>query len=73
MEWFKRAVGSDGLYELLVIIWIGASPAVIARWVDGFQDPTSWAAFIAGVVGVLVGWLIVAPQQHSKRRSARSV
>jgi len=73
MEWFKRAVGSDGLYELLVIIWIGASPAVIARWVDGFQDPTSWAAFIAGVVGVLVGWLIVAPQQQSKQRSARSV
>jgi purine-cytosine permease-like protein len=73
MDWLKRAAASDGLYELLVIIWIAASPAVIARWVEGFQDPTSWAAFIAGVVGVLMGWLIVAPQQQSKQKDPRAV
>jgi hypothetical protein len=66
MEWLKRGVQSDVLYEVLVIIWIVASPLAIARWVEGFEDPVSWAAFIAGVLGVLVGWLVVAPHQQAK-------
>ena len=67
MEWLKRGLGSDVVYELLVIAWIAASPVAIARWVEGFEDPVSWAAFIAGVIGVLVGWLVVAPYQQTKR------
>jgi len=66
MAWLKRGVQSDVLYEVLVIIWIVASPLAIAHWVEGFEEPVSWAAFIAGVLGVLVGWLVVAPQQQGK-------
>ncbi|HLY39312.1 MAG TPA: hypothetical protein VKU61_14805 [Candidatus Binatia bacterium] len=69
MEWLKRGFRSDALYELLVITWIVASPLAIARWVERFDDPVSWAAFIAGVIGVIVGWLIVAPYQDAKNRS----
>ena len=60
---------SDVLYEVLVITWIVASPLAISRWVEGFEDPVSWAAFTAGVLGVIVGWLIVAPYQQAKRTS----
>jgi hypothetical protein len=69
----KRTVGSDVVYELLVIAWIAASPLAIARWVEGFEDPVTWAAFIAGVIGVLVGWIVVAPYQWRKRGSLSRV
>ncbi len=62
----KRSLRSDFMYELLVVVWIVASPIAIARWVDGLEDPVTWAAFIAGVVGVIVGWVVVAPQQAAK-------
>jgi len=60
----------DAAYELMVILWIVASPVVIARWVTGLEDPVSWAAFIAGVIGVLVGWVVVAPYDLAKRQQA---
>lgn len=63
---------SDFVYEALVIVWIAASPLAIARWVDGLEDPVSWAAFVAGVIGVCVGWLVVAPHQTAKARVRRS-
>jgi hypothetical protein len=59
---------SDFLYEVLVLVWVVASPLAIARWVDGFEDPVSWAAFVGGVIGVFVGWLVVAPYQTAKAR-----
>jgi hypothetical protein len=67
MGWVRRALGSGVVFELLVIAWIVASPLAIADWVRGLEDPTSWAAFIAGVIGVLVGWLAVAPHEQAKR------
>jgi hypothetical protein len=67
MGWLRRGLHSDTLYELLVIAWILASPLAIARWVEGFDDPVGWAAFIAGVIGVVVGWLVVAPYQYRKQ------
>ena len=73
MGWMKRTVGSDVVYELLVIGWIAASPLAIARWVEGFEDPVTWAAFIAGVIGVLVGWIAVAPYQARKRQIVSDV
>jgi hypothetical protein len=69
MAWLRRLLRSDPIYELLVIVWIAASPLAIARWVEGFEDPVGWAAFVAGVLGVLVGWLVVAPYQQAKRRA----
>jgi hypothetical protein len=63
----RRALASDDVYELLIVAWIAASPYAIARWVDGFPDATAWAAFIAGVLGVLVGWVAVAPYHFSRR------
>jgi hypothetical protein len=74
MASLRRALGvlqSDLLYEVLVLVWIVASPLAIARWVDGFEEPVSWAAFVAGVIGVFVGWLIVAPYQNAKARVRR--
>ncbi len=56
----------DVVYELLVIVWIVLSPLAIARWVSRMDDQVTWAAFAAGVLGVLVGWLVVAPQQLAK-------
>jgi hypothetical protein len=67
MEWLSRALRSNTVFELLVIAWIVASPLAIARWVEGLEDPITWAAFIAGVIGVLVGWLAVAPHEFAKR------
>jgi hypothetical protein len=67
MGWVKRALRSNTVFESLVIAWIVASPLAIARWVEGLQDPVTWAAFIGGVIGVLVGWLAVAPHEFSKR------
>lgn len=55
------------VYEIMVVVWIVASPLAIGQWVDGMADPVSWAAFIAGVFGVLVGWLVVAPHELRKR------
>ena len=52
---------SDDLYELMIMVWIIAGPLAIARLVDGLPEPAAWAAFIAGVIGVLVGWLAVRP------------
>jgi hypothetical protein len=63
---------SDLLYEVLVLVWVVASPLAIARWVEGFEDPVTWAAFMAGVIGVFVGWLVVAPYQNAKARVRRS-
>ena len=68
MAWLKRVLGSDPVYELLIITWILASPVAIAHWVQGLEDPVTWAAFAAGVIGVIVGWLVVAPYQQDKRR-----
>ena len=73
MEWLRRGFRSDALYEVLVIAWIVASPLAIARWVEGFEDPVTWAAFIAGVIGVLVGWIAVAPYQARKRQIVSDV
>jgi len=67
MEWVKRAFRSNTLFEVLVIAWLVGSPLAIADWVKGLEDPVSWAAFIAGVIGVLVGWLAVAPHEGAKR------
>lgn len=61
----------DGAYEAMVIVWIVLSPIAIARWTLGFEDQPTWAAFTAGVLGVVVGWLVVAPQQQRKREAAR--
>jgi hypothetical protein len=75
MDALRRALTllrSDVLYEVLVLVWVVASPLAIARWVDGFEDPVSWAAFVAGVIGVFVGWLIVAPYQAAKAGVRRS-
>jgi len=75
MPALRRALAflsSDFLYEVLVLVWVGASPLAIARWVDGFEDPVTWAAFVAGVIGVFVGWLVVAPYQRAKARVRRS-
>ena len=33
MEWVKRGLMSDGVFEALVIIWIVAGPLAIAGWV----------------------------------------
>jgi hypothetical protein len=67
MGWLKRALRSNTVFELLVIAWIVASPLAIAQWVQGLEDPVTWAAFIGGVIGVLVGWLAVAPHELAKR------
>ena len=75
MDVARRALAvirSDFVYELLVLVWVAASPLAIARWVDGFEDPVTWAAFVAGVIGVFVGWLVVAPYQTAKARIGRS-
>ncbi len=64
---------ADVVYEGLVVLWIVASPIAISGWVQGMEDPTTWAAFTAGVIGVLVGWLIVAPQQAARARSRPGV
>jgi hypothetical protein len=66
---WKLPVG-DFVYELMVIVWIAASPLAISQWVARLDDPTSWAAFTGGVIGVLVGWLIVAPHQAAKHRKS---
>jgi len=71
MEWLRRARRSDNVYEALVVVWMLGSPLAIARWVEGMEDPVTWAAFIAGVIGILVGWLAVAPQQLAKRQRSR--
>lgn len=70
MVWLKRALLSKTLFESLVVAWIVASPLAIARWVEGLEDPVTWAAFIGGVIGVLVGWLAVAPHELAKRVQA---
>jgi len=72
MEWVKRALRSNTVFESLVIVWIVASPLAIAQWVEGLQDPVTWAAFIGGVIGVLVGWLAVAPHEFAKRAARRA-
>ena len=66
MEWVKRGIKSDGVFETLVIIWMVAGPIAIAGWVEGMEDAVTWAAFIAGVIGVAVGWFAIAPYQHAK-------
>jgi len=69
MWWVKRIFASDALYEGLVIAWILASPLAIKQWVQGLEDPVSWAAFVAGVIGVIVGWVVVAPYDFARRRA----
>ena len=56
-------VESNDLYELMIMVWIIAGPLAIARLVEGMPEAAAWAAFSAGVIGVLVGWLAVAPYQ----------
>jgi uncharacterized membrane protein HdeD (DUF308 family) len=57
----RRVLESDDLYELMIMVWIVAGPLAIAGWVQQLPEPAAWAAFISGVIGVLVGWLVVAP------------
>jgi hypothetical protein len=71
MGWVKRTLRSHVAFELLVIAWIVASPLAIERWVKGLDDEVTWAAFVAGVIGVLVGWLAVAPHELARRVRAR--
>ena len=71
MRWIKQALKSDDVYELMIVAWVAASPFAIARWVSEFPDPVPWAAFIAGVLGLLVGWLVVAPYHFSKEVPSR--
>jgi hypothetical protein len=71
MGWVKRALRSDVVLEVLIIAWIVASPLAIEQWVKGLDDEVTWAAFVAGVIGVLVGWLAVAPHELAKRVRAR--
>ena len=66
MEQLKRFFYSDTLFESLVIVWLLLSPLAIERWVQGCEDPVAWAAFVAGVLGVLIGWVVVAPQQLAR-------
>jgi membrane protein YdbS with pleckstrin-like domain len=68
MQRVKRILTSDAVYEGLVVAWILASPLAIKDWVQGLEDPITWAAFIAGVIGVIVGWLVVAPHDFAQRR-----
>ena len=56
-----RLLGSDDAYELMLLVWVFTGPLAIARWVDGLPEPAAWAGFIAGVIGILLGWLVVAP------------
>jgi hypothetical protein len=63
----RRLLESDDLYELMIMVWIVAGPLAIARLVVGLPEPAAWAAFISGVIGVLVGWLALAPH-HARRR-----
>ena len=60
----------DGAYEAMVILWILLSPIAIVRWTSRFEDHATWAAFAAGLFGVILGWLVVAPQQERKRLAA---
>ena len=32
-----------------------------ARLVDDLPEPAAWAGIIAGVIGILLGWLVLAP------------
>jgi hypothetical protein len=66
-----RLLRSNVLFETLVIVWVMASPLAIQEWVRGFEEPVAWAAFIAGVLGVLVGWLAVAPYQTGRQAARR--
>lgn len=50
-----------------VVAWIAASPLAIGRWGEGLEHPVTWAAFAAGVIGTLVGWLVVAPCQLARQ------
>jgi hypothetical protein len=67
----RQVFGSDDVYELMIVSWVAASPFAIARWVADFPEPVPWAAFIAGVIGLFVGWLVVAPHHLDKRARAR--
>jgi hypothetical protein len=63
----RSVLESDDSYELMLMVWIVTGPLAISRWVDGLPHAAAWSAFIAGVIGVLVGWLVVAPH-HSRKR-----
>jgi hypothetical protein len=69
MDWLRRALHSDDLYEFLIVLWMAASPFAIARWVSEFPDRVEWAAFIGGVIGVLVGWLVIGPYYFGRGRA----
>jgi hypothetical protein len=66
----KTLLESDDLYELMIMVWIVAGPLAIARLVVDLPEPAAWAGFICGVIGVLVGWLAVAPY-HARQSSSR--
>jgi hypothetical protein len=66
----KRVLESDDLYELMIMVWIVAGPLAIARLVVDLPEPAAWAGFICGGIGVLVGWLAVAPH-HARRSGSR--
>ena len=66
MDFLRRVLHSDDLYEFLIVLWIAASPFAIARWVSEFPDRFEWAAFIGGVIGVLVGWLAIGPYHFGR-------
>ena len=64
----RNLLASDELVRLMIVVWLVTGPLAISRWVDGLPHAAGWAAFIAGTIGVLVGWLAVAPY-HARRRS----
>ncbi len=65
-ERVRAVVTSDDAYELMIMVWIVAGPLAISRWVQELPEPAAWSAFIAGVIGVLLGWLVIAPY-HARR------
>ena len=64
----RHVLESDDLYELMIMVWIVTGPLAVARLVEGLPDATAWAAFVSGVIGVLVGWLAIAPHQARRAR-----
>ena len=68
VDTLRRVLESDDVVRLMIVVWLITGPLAISRWVDGLPHAAGWAAFIAGGIGVLVGWLALAPY-HARRRA----